>query len=207
MSGVGITIQSDDLEKLIGSTKALETELTSSDLLLVAGRAVQQTLTSHFFDLSRDSIHHRTAETLGANRTNFYEEAAQAVQQPIIEGSDSVMVSVDGPAGLAQRYFGGTIEGKPYLAIPALAEVYGKNARDVFDELQLKMIIFPSGAGAIIKKGEKFVDHETEVYYWLVRSVTQAADPSVLPTEEELLDPALLAVQEQIGFALTRKAA
>ena len=82
-------------------------------------------------------------------------------------------------AGIAQRYFGGDIDAKAggYLTIPALAAAYGRRAR----EFDLRFVIFGNTGKVAL------LDAEGEVYYWLVRHVTQSGDATILPTEEEVI--------------------
>lgn len=205
MSGVALTIESDDLDKIVALSRDLQEELTSSDLLLIAGRAIRGVTKEHFEMLSRDSTHHQIAQSLGAAPTGFYEEASRAVQEPVVEGTDIVSISINGPEGLAQRYFGGTIEARPgsYLTIPARAEAYGHRAGEFAN---LKLIIFgDTGLAALVEKDAP--QDEGSVFYWLVRSVTQASDPTVLPTEEELTDAAIIAMRDEVASVMERKAA
>ena len=103
------------------------------------------------------------------------------------------------PREMAQRYFGGTLTpkgGRTYLTIPARQEAYGKRARE-FNFLE---VLFGAGRKPValvdrerqeVRKGKdgKYKQGKKHagglVYYWLVKSVTQAEDKSVLPTEGE----------------------
>jgi hypothetical protein len=201
----GLNIQSDDVRDILYAIEVLGGEMAGEQAKLIAGAQLKETVRDHLFALETDSVHHRSAQSLGAPITHFYNEAASGVHDPQLEG-DGVSVSIES-AGIAQRYFGGDIEGDPLLTIPARTEAYGHRARD-FDNL--KLIMFPSGAGALVErdatvlrggkrgtsrlagslggksKGESIGGL---VFFWLVRHVHQEPDPSVLPTDEGMLDP------------------
>lgn len=126
------------------------------------------------------------------------------------------VVGIADPA-LAQKIHGGTITPKEgtYLTIPAIAEAYGHSARS-FDFLQFRR--FKSGAAALVetdrtllKFGRKRKDgtrnlsdegrsQRGRVWYWLARSVTQAADPRASP-EEAAMQTALL---DEVGMFFER---
>ncbi len=161
----------------------------------VAGRSLANKLRDFLFGLDKER-----ANSMGGRRTHFFGQAARSVQQPTIEG-DTVTVSIN-QVGFAQRLFGGTIYptgGRKFLTIPARSEAYGKRAGE-FKDLE---ILFGRGGRPValiqrqhtkIKRqgnqhGSKTVEAKTEgggVFFWLVRSVTQQPDPSVLPTEEAI---------------------
>lgn len=125
---------------------------------------------------------------------------------------DGARVVVADPA-MNQKVYGGTItakEGK-FLAIPARQEAYGKSPR-MFDDLyfvalsggrgmlvqtaQTALIRFKSGK----RKGEVKSTEERGggVFYWLVKSVTQAPDPKALPEPESFRAALLATAQEYI---------
>jgi len=197
---MALSLELEINDKASPAVATIRDELDRPDVKRVMGRAVAGVLKDYFFKLANDSQHHKTADTLGASRTGFYERAAQAVQQPEIV-NDGFKVAIN-HVGIAQRLFGGSIEpvNAKFLTIPARTEAYGKRAHE-FDNLRL--ILFPSGAGALVAKkggttvrgarGGKSTIKESGglVFYWLVKQVTQLPDPSVLPTEEEMLDPAI----------------
>lgn len=106
------------------------------------------------------------------------------------------------PREVAQRYFGGTLSptgGRKFLAIPAREEAAGISPRDLPG---LKFIrTGPDNAvlvqedqtvkakGARARKDGSFRTEQIGggVFYFLVRSVTQTGDKSVLPGDEEYL--------------------
>ncbi len=199
---MSLTVQVQVDDQASPSAFRIRDELGRADVRKVMGQAVAQTLKDHFTALANDSQHHRTAASLGANRTGFYARAASGVQQPNIE-SDGFSVSINA-VGIAQRLFGGTIEpvNAKFLTIPARAESYGKRARE-FDNL--KFILFPSGLAALVDKNEPA--HEGSVYFWLVKKVVQQADPTVLPSDEKLMEPAIANARAYVERLWEREAA
>jgi hypothetical protein len=208
---IAITIRAEEMDSVLASVDALGNSATLDQVKKVMGREMQQIIKAHFERLAGDNEHHQTAENLGGQRTGFYERAALQVNPAQIE-SDGVSVSVEFE-GLAQRLFGGIIDARPggFLTIPARAETYGHRAREFSN---LMMIIFPSGAGALVAKPEGHVTggkggkrrtvpaidkFGSDVFYWLVKSVTQPPDPTVLPTDEEILDPVIASAQSFIA--------
>ena len=115
-------------------------------------------------------------------------------------------VVISDPA-INQKIFGGTItprEGK-YLALPAIAEAYGRSPRTM-DNL-MALIRYRGGArravalvetqssaisfGRARKDGSRAVKRGGaswggRVWYWLVKSVTQRRDEGALPPDEQM---------------------
>lgn len=207
----------ENLGDIVTAVETLDQGIAGDDVHDVIGASAFETIHDHFVELAGDSVHHRTSISLGAQRTGFYEKAADAVEKPQLV-SEGVLIRV-ASEGLAQRYFGGTIEaGKTakLLTIPARAESYGRRA-DEFDNL--KLIMFGADKGALVMPAEaalskrdrgirsrvsaihdrpEDVEERGYIYFWLVRSVTQEGDETVLPTDEEIADPALQSVQRYI---------
>jgi hypothetical protein len=176
-AGVSMTVEAGDLQRMIAEVEKMRGAVESDKIKSEMGFAVMQTVREHFALIAQDDEHHKSANSLGADRTGFYERARQNTQQPTVV-PEGVVVSIL-QAGIAQRYFGGDIDAKPggYLTIPALAAAYGRRAR----EFDLRFVIFgKTGKAALL-------DAEGSVYYWLVRHVTQSGDATILPTEEEMI--------------------
>ena len=225
--GAVLDIQSDEISDLIGAVDSLEGGIKSSELKRIAGMAMKEAVQQHLYAIASDAEHHRTADSLGAVRTGLYTKAADHTHDPEVEGEDVAVAIEDENGALAQRYFGGDIaapEGH-LLTIPARTEAYGKRAREFSN---LRLIMFPSGAGALVereatvlrggkrgaralagslagsRKGDKIGGL---LFYWLVQSVHQDPDPSILPTDQELLEPALRNVSSYISRIWDREAA
>jgi hypothetical protein len=144
---------------------------------------------------------HFAARDAGGNRNNwpsqhFWDRIRKATAFAGADDKSARVVISD--AAINQKIFGGTItpkEGK-YLAIPAIAEAYGKSPR-IFDFLHFQR--GSRGGGALVeneftqikigrkkKDGTRTVSNVGErggrVWYWLVKSVTQDADANALPS-------------------------
>jgi len=112
-----------------------------------------------------------------AYKTHFYRHAAEGITEEIYEDGADVIIN---QTGFRQRLLGGTITAKnsKYLTIPAVAEAYGHAA----PEFDLRFISFKSGAKALAAHTQQ--DHR--VWYWLVKSVTQEGDPTVMPSNDAM---------------------
>lgn len=147
---------------------------------------------------------------IGGPRTNYYSDAAKATNFSV--SGDTVTITV-AQVGIALHYYGGTITpGKnnsylgngstKYLTIPARPEAHGKRASDFPDLVVLWGKKGPYGLGIVEKVGVGVLAGKptNQVYFWLVKSATIAADPTIVPSQEALIDP----IREQIGLELYR---
>ena len=144
--------------------------------------------------------------------TNFWARAAKSTSWS--SSGNTVLVSVN-QIGVRQRYFGGTISPvkAKALAIPISPVSYGHVPRD-FQNLFL--LVTKKGA-YLCQYGEAISEHGNVVkgrklggnggrrkraalnfLFKLVGSVTQAADASVLPTDEQFLATAGKAIEEAV---------
>lgn len=155
------------------------------------GRGVAELFKEHFFELDRER-----PNALGGQRSHFYGDAAKATSSSGDESGATVTVATQ---GIRQRLLGGTIRavnGK-YLTIPARAEAYGKRAREFKDLRFVKL----RGDRAMLVQADSQTVHFGRrkdgaatpgsvkgglVMYWLVPSVTQGPDRSVIPSESEI---------------------
>lgn len=163
----------------------LEKALKDGSVARVAGRSLRNTLRSHLFQKNTTS-----PNRLGGTRTDFYEQAANGVQNPSVSGNTAT-VSIN-KKGIRQRYYGGRINAKPgkLLTIPADASAHGRRAREFSN---LHAIYFRGG-----KSVGALVDANDQVMFWLHRFVVQKPDPSVLPTEAAMLTEITKDVREFI---------
>ncbi len=153
--------------------------------------------------------------------TGFWGRAARATSWNLT--GDGVVVSVN-QQGVRQRYFGGVIEpvNAKFLTIPARAEAYGKRASEFNDLVPVfhrvggqavpwALVEAPQttfSLGKRRKDGSRKVSDQTEigglVYFWLVKSVNQQADPDVLPSDAEVTETAVKAIEAAVVRALAR---
>ena len=196
----------------------------------VAAFAVVKMLRHHFtvLDASRSG-----RQFGGQNASHFYGKLVSTIRYVADSTSATVGVGTEETRGIRFRLKGGTIEagknisaitGKPtvYLTIPARGEAYGHRA----GEFPLQMLFGPGGHGiALVEKLEIFNRKSSrktpralnsvgvkgpakttggEVWYWLVKSVTQDPDPSVMPSEDWMGETAALAVSRFVKGVLRK---
>ena len=126
----------------------------------------------------------------GMPKKNYYADAAKNVEASV-DGA-TVRVEIDHP-GLAMHYEGGTVyPKKKALAMPINPAV----ARIWPSEYSQSHKLFKTPAGAL-------GDAETgEILYILLPKATIPADPTVLPTDEEIADAATLGMAQSWGVEL-----
>lgn len=177
----------------------IEAQVDTGPLLTVVGRGMRNLLKSHF--VRKD----RTPNALGGGRTHFWREVSDSVQNPVPSGQRSVVITISDPR-FAQKLYGGTISPKRgrALTIPVSAEAHGKTVKE-----------FESGGSAsarltFIKRTGKtpllvrVLGDRIEVHYVLVRSVTQAADPTALPSQDEFDSAAKLTSEEYLRTIISQ---
>jgi hypothetical protein len=210
---IGYRLQSKELDAL----QKRAAVLGKKDEAGIAGANAAAELTrDHLFAL--DS----RANKLGGPRTHFYSAAAKSVSLPRASGG---IVAFDvTKIGLALRWLGGTVHagagissatGGPtkYLAIPARTEAVGKPPSE-FPDLQF---IPRRGGGAMLVQAlqtkvsisgrkNKTVTRGAEVgglvMYWLATETTNAPDPTVMPTKEELTETTVGAISAYLSGRL-----
>lgn len=183
-----------------------------------AGRAVSNQLRKHFFGLNK-----ARPNQLGGKRTNFYNAAARSVSHRLTD--TGVTVSVN-KLGFRQRLQGGLIKptrGRRYLTIPATPDAYNTRAGEWHNlkfgfafngrgELRPALIEAQSTALKFGKKKRKdgtvsvkrTIREGGRAVFWLVRSVNQKPDPSVLPSMLSIRETAAGAVKTIIDRELLR---
>jgi hypothetical protein len=177
--------------KAPAEVRARAAALKGTRLNTQIGRGVAELFKEHFFELDRER-----PNALGGQRTHFYGDAAKATSSYGDEAGATITVAQQ---GIRQRLLGGTIRavnGK-YLTIAARAEAYGKRAREFKDLVFVKL----SGDRAMLVQadsqrvffGRRRDGRATQgevrgglVMFWLVPSVTQKGDPTVLPRETQI---------------------
>jgi hypothetical protein len=177
--------------------RAIGRALAPERLNPVVGKAAVNAFRASLFEANRTK-----PNALGGTRTNFYQKAGGNVHFDDV--GDGVLISVNA-LGIRQRVLGGTIKPKTakFLTIPARAEAHGKRAREFGEDL---VVVFGSGGRPIglarrwkttlsVRRDKttgsrigmsKKSEVGGEILFWLVKSVTQRGDPSIMPTEAAL---------------------
>ena len=169
--------------------------------------------------------YHKTARSLGASPTNYFEAAAKGID---LIASEHVagLIFVNGGPFIARAYSASVIlpgDGKQWLTIPAIAEAYGKRAGEFGDRLEfqprgknLGILTWRTGSRGVLKasvrKGPARAASATKarrpsteltqqvpVVYWCVRKIEQPMDPARMPSTQDLLDLAALGVRRTIA--------
>lgn len=177
-------------------TVHLATEDLASEKLRELSRAVKPSAQLHRAMAEKvKPIITRNFQRLSVTQRNPFGATSSGFWQRMIGGTraraDAAAGYIDMPREVAQRFHGGTITpsgGRKFLTIPARAEAYGKSARQ-FDDLHfvptrrggmlVRNVRTRLGRGKNRQRGSSEAGGET--YFWLVKSVTQRADKSVLP--------------------------
>src|SRR5262245_3533786 len=102
MSGIALNIDAKDLQILRDRVTKLHGEADGENVRRVMGFAIKEVIQKYFAKIAQDSQHHVTSQSLGAERTGFYELAMQGTHDPQLEAG-GVSVSIE-KEGIAQRY-------------------------------------------------------------------------------------------------------
>jgi len=175
---LGLNIQTND--EALDAIVEIEADIDLDHIAPIIGRSGVQVVQDHFTQLDATR-----RNRLGGRRTHFYAAAARSTNFRIT--ANGVQVAIN-HVGIAQRYYGGTIKpvNAKLLTIPAAAEAYGKRAREFG---KLDVVFGRQGVVGLAKPGrpgQKARSRPGKILYWLVKSVTQSADKTVLPTDKEI---------------------
>lgn len=119
-------------------------------------------------------------------KSGFYTNAAGAVRSS--SSGNKAVVEID-QKGVALHFYGGIVlptNGHKALSIPKHPAVHNKKPSEFDPSRQILSLVWPKGnsAGTLRHK------ESGAVYYLLIPKATIPADPSVLPSEAEMLDAA-----------------
>ena len=164
-----------------------------------AGVKVQELTRDHIAGLKRkpDSF----ASKFGAPTSNFYAQAAEKV------GGDAALTANAGGATLVISSIGfkRAFQNVPIfpktaksLAIPINAIAFGHRAAELWDRMHL---FIPKGKNVIAAT----IGGVLTPLYILCKSVTQKQDRSLLPSDQQFLDAAVLGAMQYLG-AVRRRA-
>lgn len=169
---------------------------------MINAAEIHQDIATRAENLTRDYLislaqtRHATADALGAAPTGHLERAAESVTSR--SDDEAAVIGVTSP-GITRAFRDITINpvNSKYLTIAATAEAYGKRA-GAFNDLRLAF--FKGGKLALVKADqsrlsdrkasgysiERNAGQKPPVYYWLVKSVHQEQDRTLLPSDELL---------------------
>lgn len=157
------------------------------------------------------------ANKLGGRRTNFYTQAAKSTNLTSVDLSPPGFTVTVSKQGFRQRYEGGRIRAvnAKLLTIPATAEAHGRRASE-FPDLQLVVL---GGRPALVRARQTRLRRVggrrpgfraasstsgLEVLFWLKKEVNQRPDPSVLPTDAQIIAAAVAAGESALAAAKVR---
>ena len=123
--------------------------------------------------------------------TGFGEAASRSVHGTVL--GDGVLLRAD-KQGLAQRYHGGEIKpvNKKFLCFGIKPESYGKTVWDFG--------YTPRQPGETRRSGFNFANRQRiRELFAFAKSVTQRPNPAVIPTQDELAEVSMAAIERSIG--------
>lgn len=205
-------------DKVTGMLRGIEGVIKSGAMEQAMGRGATARIKEHFFALNSSR-----PNALGGRRTNFWTACARSTNYQAQPGEFTVSIN---QVGFRQRLEGGTIRptgGRKFLTIPAIPEAHGKRASE-FSNLRFGYTenrfgnLAPAlveASASTVKFGRQRKDGTRGVktgvtggkaVFWLARKVFQKADPSVLPSEGEILGAAIRAGELAVQAAATKGA-
>jgi hypothetical protein len=216
---MSVAIKIDLVDRATPAINKLDAKLIDDSVKHSAGASVMRQILDHLTALDEER-----PNALGGRRTHFYAKAGKSTHYEITD--TGAIVSIN-HIGIAQRLRGGEITpvNSKYLTIPARAEAHGRRARE-FNNLEI--LYNRNGPYALaereyttfaFKKGKKGkagrdiwgkperdiserllyrASHGGGIFYWLVKSVTQEGDPTVLPDEDSMEEAVISRVSNYI---------
>lgn len=201
MSGIGLEIKvhSASVDALLDKFLANLTDL--EPLNESVGVRTTERTRNHLVAIARSR--HATAQRLGAPPSGHW---GQAAEKTSFEANQAgVTISIEQP-GIGRVAHDVTIEpgpGKKYLTLPAIAAAYNQRAYRISGmHVMVRFINGERRAVALAMSSGKGADRVETVWYWLVKSVTQKQDRTLLPSDEEYRLAALAGVTDFVDRLL-----
>lgn len=164
------------------------------------GDRVEKVTKSHLVAIAQ--TRHATAQRLGAAPSGHWAQAAEKTSVSADDSGATISISQPGIGRVAHDVKIVPGAGKKYLTLPAIAEAYNQRAYRVPGlRAMVRWINGERRAVALAKRGEGDQAKET-VWYWLVKSVHQKQDRTLLPSDEEYRLSALTGVRDYIDSLL-----
>ena len=158
------------------------------EIIQAVARSVSNTVKANLRDKDRNS-----RPEAGMPKSGYYGQAANAVTTTVNGNEATINIPKE---GIRLHFYGGTVKpgaGKKALAIPKDPKTAGMRAME-YDPTRQKMhLVWPKGSevGFLVdkktRKGGKKIDYG-KLMYLLVPKATIHADPTVLPSDETLLN-------------------
>jgi hypothetical protein len=182
-----ITVDTSAADALLANARAAA--LNKADLHKTAASSVSKLLRGWF--IARNSR---------SQTSNYWSEAGESVYHEADATSGRVVVPKQ---GVAWHRYGGVIRAKPgkALAIPLKASVKGMRASDKFPSKK-DAFVYRKGGKAFLAARE---GNSLRIFYLLVKSVSKAADTSVLPPDAQLSASASDSMLKLIRIRLSRR--
>ncbi len=190
MSAIHITIDTSAATSLLASARGAVADRQAIHRAAAAavGKQVRAWL------IARNSARSKHATS------NYWSHAAEATSAESDARSGRVLIR---HPGVYWHRYGGTIAAKPgkAMAIPLRDSVYGVCPSERF----------PNRGNAFIwrRKGKAFLaardGNALRLFYLLVKSVSKAADPTVLPPDSAMAATARAAMYQLVRLALARR--
>ena len=197
--GLKIEIRGDEVDLLLDRFMAGLTDLTP--LNEQVGTRATEVTRSHLVAIAQSR--HATANRLGATPTGHWGQAAE--KTTFSADQQGAIISIEQP-GIGRVAHDVTIvpgPGKTYLTLAAIAAAYGQLARRVPDlTFMIRMVDGLRRAVALARVEGEGKDKTETVWYWLVTSVTQKQDRTLLPSDEEYRLAALAGVRDFVDRVL-----
>lgn len=197
--GLTIEVKSAELEaKLDRFFNALSRR---EELNRNLGRRGRELTRNHLTAIAQ--TRHATAQKLGASPSGHWGQAAEKTSFTADEAGATVTVKQQGIGRVAHDVDITPGAGKKYLTIPAIAEAYNQRAYRLDLDVMIRRKDGAARAVALGKPSGKGKEKTFTVWYWLVKSVHQKQDRTLLPSDEEYRLTTLAGVRDYIDFVLS----
>jgi hypothetical protein len=201
MSGIGlqIDVRSAEVDQLVSRLLDGLTDLTP--LNEQVGIRTTERTRNHLVAIAQ--TRHATATRLGATPSGHWGQAAEKTS--FQANQEGAIISIEQP-GIGRVAHDVTIEpgpGKKYLTLPAIAAAYNQRAYRISGlHVMVRFLEGERRAVALAMDSGEGKDRVETVWYWLVTSVTQKQDRTLLPSDEEYNLAALAGVRDFVDRLL-----
>jgi hypothetical protein len=155
------------------------------DVMKAGGQRVVDDLQDFYHLNDTHEPNYFVASGLGTRRTHFWNDVADSVVGPIVDGGTARVEIKD--YRIRQKIYGGTISAKNvrFLTIPMHPDAYARRAVDV-EGLFGKLFVIRMKDGRLFLAGKP--DGKAVFYYRLKESVNQEPWPTAVPKRASLID-------------------